>query len=96
MMTNVRCTDVTNGFRSYKLELFDDERINIWQNWLDEYELEYYIHYKVLTLGYKTKEVPISKIYSHKNKGGYSQISPFRDWWKIVGPLIYLKLGVKK
>ena len=95
LLTNVRCTDVTNGFRAYKLKIFLDKRIDIWQGWLDGYELEYYIHYKVLTLGYKTKEVPVSKVYPYRHKGGYSNISPFRDWWKIVGPLVYLKLGVK-
>jgi dolichol-phosphate mannosyltransferase len=95
LFTDVRCTDVTNGFRAYKLKLFEDQRINIWQTWLDNYELEYYIHYKVLTLGYKTREVPVSKVYSHRHKGGYSQISPLRDWWKIVGPLIYLRLGIR-
>jgi dolichol-phosphate mannosyltransferase len=96
LCTNIRCTDVTNGFRAYRLEIFRDGRIEIWQDWLKDYELEYYIHYKVLTLGYKTKEVPVSKVYSHRHKGGYSNISPFRDWWKIVGPLVYLKLGLKK
>jgi len=96
LLTNVRCTDVTNGFRAFKLKLLEDPRIDICQSWLDNYEFEYYFHYKVITLGYKTKEVPVSKVYSHRHKGGYSQISPFRDWWKIVGPLIYLKLGVKK
>jgi dolichol-phosphate mannosyltransferase len=96
MFTAVRCTDVTNGFRAYKLKIFADPQINIWQKWLDGYELEYYIHYKVLTLGYKFKEVPVSKTYSHKHKGGYSQISPLKDWWRIVGPLLYLKLKVKK
>ena len=95
LFTNVRCTDVTNGFRAYKLKIFSNKRINIWQSWLESYELEYYIHYKVLTLGYKTKEVPVSKIYPYRHKGGYSNISPFRDWWKIVGPLVYLRLGVK-
>ena len=95
LLTNVRCTDATNGFRAYKLKIFSDKRIDIWQDWLDGYQLEYYIHYKVLTLGYKTKEVPVSKIYPYRHKGGYSNISPFRDWWKIVGPLVYLKLGVK-
>jgi dolichol-phosphate mannosyltransferase len=93
--TSVRCTDVTNGFRAYKLRIFNDKRIDIWQDWLDNYELEYYIHYKVLTLGYKTAEVPVSKVYSHRHKGGYSNISPLRDWWKIVRPLVYLKLGIK-
>jgi dolichol-phosphate mannosyltransferase len=95
LLTNVRCTDVTNGFRAYKLKIFLDKRIDIWQGWLDSYELEYYIHYKVLALGYKMKEVPVSKVYPYRHKGGYSNISPFRDWWKIVGPLVYLKLGVK-
>jgi dolichol-phosphate mannosyltransferase len=93
--TKKRCTDVTNGFRSYKLNMFLDKRINIHQDWLDNYQLEYYIHYKALTSGYKTKEVPVSKTYAFKHKGGYSHISPFRDWWMIVGPLIYLKLGIK-
>jgi dolichol-phosphate mannosyltransferase len=95
LLTNIRCTDVTNGYRAYRLSIFSDKRINMWQDWLEEYELEYYIHYKALTLGYKTKEVPVSKIYPFRHKGGYSNISPFRDWWKIVAPLIYLKLGIK-
>jgi len=95
LFTSIRCTDVTNGFRAYKLNIFSDKQINIWQSWLDSYQLEYYIHYKVLTLGYKTKEVPVSKIYPYRHKGGYSNISPLRDWWKIVAPLVYLKLGVK-
>jgi len=96
LFTKTRCTDVTNGFRAYKLDLFRNCQINIWQSWLDGYQLEYYIHYKALTLGYKTKEVPVSKIYPFRHKGGYSNISPLRDWWTIVAPLIYLKIGVKK
>ena len=95
MFTEIRCTDVTNGFRAYRLSIFKNQKINIRQSWLDDYQLEYYIHYKALTLGYRIKEVPVSKIYPFSNKGGYSNIHPFRDWWKIVSPLIYLKLGVK-
>jgi dolichol-phosphate mannosyltransferase len=96
LTTRIRCTDVTNGFRAYKLSIFDDTRINIRQDWLDGYQLEYYIQYKVLTLGYKVREVPVSKIYPFNHKGGYSRISPFRDWWTIVSPLVYLKLGIRK
>jgi dolichol-phosphate mannosyltransferase len=96
LLTNVRCTDVTNGFRAFKLKLLEDSRIDIEQSWLDGYEFEYYLLYKALTLGYKTKEVPVSKVYPFRHHGGYSQISPLKDWWKIVGPLLYLKLGVKK
>ncbi|MCW4010413.1 MAG: glycosyltransferase family 2 protein [Candidatus Bathyarchaeota archaeon] len=96
LLTKSRCTDVTNGFRAYKLSLFKNEEIDISQGWLNRYELEYYIHYKALTLGYRVKEVPVSKIYPFNNKGGYSNISPLRDWWQIVGPLLYLKTGIKK
>lgn len=96
ILTKVPCTDVTNGFRAYKTEIFSDKQINIWQDWLDSYELEYYIHYKVLTLGYKTIEVPVSKIYPYRNKGAYSKINPFRDFWNILRPLFYLALGIRK
>jgi len=96
LLTKVRCTDATNGFRAYKTRIFEDKRMNIWQTWLNGYELEYYIHYKVLTLGYKVIEVPVSKTYQYRHKGGYSKIFPPRDWWQIVGPLIYLKLGARK
>jgi dolichol-phosphate mannosyltransferase len=96
LLTDVRCTDVTNGFRAFKLNIVSDRRINVWQSWLDSYQLEYYIHYKALTLGYKTKEVPVSKTYPYRHKGGYSVISPLRDWWKIVSPLIYLRLGLRQ
>ena len=40
--------------------------------------------------------VPVSKTYPYSHKGGYSKISPLRDWWSITGPLIYLALGIKK
>ncbi len=95
-MTGVHCTEVTNGFRAYRSSILKDPRINVWQNWLDNYELEYYLHYKTLTLGYKFAERPVSKDYTEVRKGKYSHISPLKDWWQIVGPVFMLKLGVKK
>jgi len=95
LLTHKRCTDVTNGFRAYKTSIFNDPRINIWQKWLDGYALEYYLHWKILKLGYKMIEVPVSKVYSHRHKGGYSKIQPLKDWWEIVGPLVYLTLGLR-
>ncbi len=96
LLTGVRCTDALNGFRAYKLSLFEDPRIDIWQDWLDKYELETYLHYKVLKLGYKFKEVPVSKIYpAMRRRGKYSHIRPIIDWWVILRPLILLGLGLK-
>lgn len=60
-MTGAKCTDVTNGFRAYKTRMLKDKRVNIDQEWLNYYALEYYIHYKAITLGYKFAEVPVTK-----------------------------------
>ena len=96
LLTGKRCTEVTNGFRSFRLSILKDRRINLDQHWLNGYSLEYYLHYKVLALGYRVKEVPVSKIYPFGNRGGYSKIQPLKDWWPIVSPLVLLFLGVRK
>jgi dolichol-phosphate mannosyltransferase len=93
--TGKTCTDVTNGYRCYRLDLLKDARINLNQGWLNGYSLEYYVHYKVLSLGYRMKEVPVSKTYPFRNRGGYSKIQPLKDWWPILSPLILLFLGVR-
>ena len=94
-LTGVRCTEVTNGFRAYRAAILEDPRINIWQDWLNGYELEYYLHYKVLTLGYRFTERPVSKVYSYAKKESYSHISPLKDWQQIVGPIVLLRLGAR-
>lgn len=94
VLTATRCTDVTNGFRAYRLALLDDPRIDIAQPWLDHYELEYYLHYKVLTLGYRTSEVPASKTYPPGGRS-YSKIRPLLDWWSIIRPVVLLALRLR-
>ncbi len=89
-------TDTTNGFRAIRLGVFRDERINLRQAWLDTYELEPYLLWKVITLGYKYKEVFVTKIYPPKKMGGYTKMVPFVSWWSILKPLFYLRLGIKK
>lgn len=96
LLTGVRCTEVTNGFRAYRADVLRDPRINVQQEWLEGYELEYYLHYKVLTLGYKFTERPVSKSYSHTSKRGYSHISPLKDWRQIVTPVVLLRIGARR
>lgn len=96
LFTGKNVTDVTNGFRCYRLDLLDDKRINLKQEWLYGYSLEYYFHYKIISLHYRMKEVPVSKKYPFGNKGGYSKIQPLKDWWPIISPLVLLFFGVKK
>lgn len=90
-----RYTEITNGFRAYKLRIFQDKSINIWQAWLDKYQMEYYIHYKATTGHYKFTEVPVSKIYRKQDSARHTKIR-LKDGWQILSPLIYLKLGIRK
>ncbi len=88
-------TDSTNGFRAFRLSLFENEAINIDQDWLDHYELEPYLLFKAVTLGYKFREVPVTKIYPPQ-KLGYTKMRPVVGWWSILKPLLYLGLRIKK
>ena len=91
-----RCTDLTNGFRAYRLSLLDDPRINIWQSWLDGYEFEYYLHWKVHKCGYQTREVPVTKTYPAEKGTPYTKVRPFTGWYRMLRPLVLLSLGIKK
>jgi dolichol-phosphate mannosyltransferase len=94
--TGKPCTDLTNGFRAYRLSLLDDPQINIWQDWLDTYEYEYYVHWKAYTLGYKVKEVPVTKAYPEEKGEEYTKIRPFSGWWRMLRPFVFLALRIKK
>jgi dolichol-phosphate mannosyltransferase len=96
VFTGRHVTDTTNGFRAIRLSIFNDGRINLKQAWLDTYELEPYILWKVITLGYKFKEAFVTKIYPPKKLGGYTKMIPILSWWSILKPLFYLRLGIKK
>jgi dolichol-phosphate mannosyltransferase len=88
-------SDGTNGFRAFRASIFQNKKINLWQSWLNRYELEPYLYYKLIKLKYKITEVPVTKRYPSE-KIGYTKMIPFLDWWRILSPLILLKLGIKK
>lgn len=88
-------TDSTNGFRAIRLRMLDDQRIDLNQPWLDRYELEPYLYFKAIRLGYRVCEVPVTKIYP-AHELGYTKMKPITGWWSILRPLVYLGLGIKK
>lgn len=94
IVTGRKVTDSTCGFRAYRLDMLRDPRINIWQDWLDKYELENYLNYKALTLDYRMKEVPVSMIYPVEGRN-YSKIQPVRGWWSMVKPFVLLFLNIR-
>ncbi len=90
-----RGTDVTCGFRAYRLDLIDRCGVNIDQPWLNRYEMEYYLHIKFLRCKLRTVEVPVSMAYPKQRKN-YSKIRPFSGWWSMLRPWVFLLLRIKK
>lgn len=88
-------TDGTNGYRAFRLSIFDNPAIDLRQEWLNHYELEPYIYCKAIQLGLNVTEAPVTKRYPKTHKG-YTKMVPILSWWSILRPLIYLKLGIKR
>jgi dolichol-phosphate mannosyltransferase len=97
-LTGFHGTDALNGFRAYRTELFrDGSRIDVWQDWLDAYELETYLHFLALRSGRRAVEVGVSKTYpADERYRRYSHIRPVLDWWRIIRPVPLLLLGLRR
>lgn len=89
-------SDITCGYRAYRTDFLYENDIDIEQDWLDTYEMEYYIHYYAVKKKLNIKEIPVTIRYDHLEKGRESKIRPIVDWWKMIRPVLYLKLGIKK
>jgi dolichol-phosphate mannosyltransferase len=88
-------TESTNGFRAVRTRVLADSRLDLSQAWLRQYELEPYLYLRSIQLGYRTAEVPVTKIYPPKFSG-QTKMKPIADWWSILRPLVYVGLGLRK
>ena len=91
--TGFKSTDATNGFRAFSTAVPRDPRIQLHQAWLDTYELEPYLFFQAIRGGWHVVEVPVTKRY-HRDLG-YTKMLPGRDWWRILRPIIFLRLGIR-
>lgn len=94
-ITSYEGTDLTCGLRAFRLDIIRHPQVDISQPWLDRYEMEYYILYYALTLGFRVGEVPATMKYPVEKKN-YSKIQPLKGWWSMIRPWVFLKLGLKK
>jgi dolichol-phosphate mannosyltransferase len=88
-------TESTNGFRALHRRVLEDERIDLHQDWLDEYELEPYLYLRTIQCGYRTTEVPVTKVYPPRALG-QTKMRPITGWWSILRPLFLVGLGIRK
>ncbi len=85
-------TDGTNGMRAFRLSLLDDPRIQLSQDWLDRYELEPYLLMQAIRARYRVREAPVTVRYHTR---GTTKIRLLQDGWRLVRPLLYLRLGLR-
>ena len=94
LATGFPSTDGTNGFRAFRLSLLEDRAIDLHQDWLETYELEPYLFAQAIRRGHRVVEVPVTKRYDRHL--GYTKMMPGRDWWRILRPLVFLRLGLRR
>src|SRR5262249_56315031 len=90
-----RVTESTNGFRAIHPRLLLDSRLDLEPPWLDEYELEPYLYLRAIRLGFRTVEVPVTKVYPPRRMG-QTKMRPISGWWSILRPLVYVGLGLRQ
>lgn len=82
-------TDATSGIRAFRVDLTSSPGIDLEQSWLDRYELEPYLLWKALELGYRVIEAPISVQYPEK-RSDYTRMRPVVDWLHLGVPLLVM------
>jgi dolichol-phosphate mannosyltransferase len=95
LLSGRKITESTNGYRAMKVSVLSDTRINLHQEWLNHYELEVYLLMKLLRLGYRCTEVPVSKIYPPRHIGN-TKMRPVFDWWRMIKPILLLGFCFKQ
>ncbi|MEJ2744952.1 MAG: glycosyltransferase family 2 protein [bacterium] len=98
IMLGFPATEGTNGFRAYKTSLVQDKRIDLWQDWLNGVELEYYLQVQAIRLGYRVKEAPVTKTYPSIKMRHYNHYTKASPWgiFNNLKPIFYLTLGIKR
>lgn len=81
-----RYTDTTNGFRAYSRKLLEDPRVQPLRAIFSTYELHYYLAIRAVRLGFRVKELPVSRVYP-KGKKAPTKISPLRGNLRVLGVL---------
>ncbi len=63
-----RFTDTTNGFRAYSVAYLQDERVGVFRDIFSGYELLAYLSVRADQLGYRTCEIPVTRVYPKRGK----------------------------
>jgi len=95
ILFRTRITDATNGFRAFRSKVLDNPKLNLWQDWLLQYEMEPYLLIQTCRSEFKVGEAPVTKRY-HNDMKENTKMVPVKSWWSILRPLFLLSLRIYK
>lgn len=87
-----RYTDTTNGFRAYSRTLLADPEVDPFRRCFSAYELHYYLAIRAARLGYRIRELPVSRHYPDSGPVP-TKIGGWRGNWKVLKTLFAACFG---
>jgi dolichol-phosphate mannosyltransferase len=85
-------TDTTNGFRAYSARALSDPNVDVFRDVFSGYELHYYLAIRMSRLGFRVKEVPVTRSYP-RHGAVPTKISPVRGNLQVLRCLLAACLG---
>lgn len=85
-------SDTTNGFRAYSGRLLMDDRVQVFRDIFQRYELHYYLAIRASKLGFRVIEFPVTRRYPTRGKIP-TKISPVRGYILVLSNLVCAVLG---
>jgi len=81
----------TNGFRAFSSRFLGEPRVHAQQKCFRHYEIEPYLAWKAIRLGYAACEIPMTRTYpSGTPARSFTKIRSLRMHGKLVWPLLRL------
>jgi glycosyltransferase involved in cell wall biosynthesis len=80
-------TDTTNGFRAYSRSFLINSQVAPFRDIFSSYELHYYLAIRAAHLGYKIKELPVTRVYPNQGPTP-TKISPIKGNLLILSQLL--------
>lgn len=87
-----RHTDTTNGFRAYSRRFLLDARVQPFRDVFQRYELHYYLAIRAARLGFKLRELPVTRTYP-ADEPVPTKISPFMGNLLVLQTLFRACIG---
>lgn len=96
LIFKINVTDVTCGFRAFKLNLIDRANFEINQKWLYGYSFEPYFYTNVfLDEKIKKIEIPVKMSYPNDKSIKYTKIRPILNYPGLVFPYLFGRIFFK-